>query len=80
MVLTMPRLRNWKGERLTATKGVGKPGDLRAGLRKHPFADRLDDADLLGDRDEERGLDAAALRMLPTDQRLEALDFRSPRR
>src|ERR1700748_4008827 len=51
----------------------GKTGDLSRGLAQDPFADGLDDADLFRDRDEQRGLDLAALRALPTDQRLETL-------
>ncbi len=47
---------------------------LPAGLAQHPFADRTDQAGVLGQRDEVRRRDQAALRMLPADQGLDAGD------
>jgi hypothetical protein len=47
------------------------PG-LRARLAHDPLADRDDQADLLGQGDELRGRDEAALGMSPSDQRLGA--------
>ena len=73
MVLTMPRLRNWKGEEVHGhERCAGKAGDLPARFAQDPFADRLDDADLFRDRDEQRRFDLAAVRPLPTDERLES--------
>ena len=48
---------------------------LAAGLAQDPFADRDDEAALLGERNEVAGRDQAALRMLPAHQRLEADDL-----
>ena len=48
---------------------------LAAGGAQHPFADLQDQAALLGDRDEDRRRDGAALGMLPAQQRLEADDL-----
>ena len=64
---------NCTGETLTATLDVLGPGrGLRAGGAQDPFAERHDQAGLLGDRDELAGGISAALRMLPAHQRLEA--------
>ena len=45
---------------------------LAARFGEHPVAERHDEAGLLGDGDEGRRLEEAALRMVPADQRLEA--------
>ena len=42
---------------------------------QHPFADRHDQADFLGERDELVGRDQPALGMVPAQQRLEAGDL-----
>ena len=39
---------------------------------KHPFADFVDEAEFLGERNERRGTDRAVLRVVPADQRFEA--------
>ena len=49
--------------------------DLAAGALLDPAADRLDQAAVLGDRDELAGVEQAALGVLPADQRLEAGDL-----
>ena len=46
-----------------------------AGLADHPFAERHDEADLFGERNEGRGRHHAALGMVPADQRLKAADL-----
>ena len=48
---------------------------LAAGALLDPAPDRLDQAAVLGDRDEVAGFEQAALRVLPADQRLEAGDL-----
>ena len=48
---------------------------LAAGRLLHPAADRLDQAAVLGDRDELAGVEQAALGMVPAHQRLEADDL-----
>ena len=50
-------------------------GGVAAGLPEHPFAERHDQPDFLGDRNEFVGTDQAALRMVPAQQRLEAADL-----
>ena len=62
------RWATWRAERLTATsngRGVGAQlvpvEDLAAGALLHPAADRLDQAAVLGDRDEVAGVEQAAL-------------------
>ena len=73
---TRPGLRNCTGERLTATlRSPGQFAAVGAGLPDHPFADRHDEADLLGERDERAGRHHAVLGMVPADQRLEAADL-----
>ena len=72
-------LESWRGDRLTRSRSRGRPrgapvGGLAAGLVEHPVADRDDQAGLLGDRDEARGADQAARRVLPAQQRLDADD------
>ena len=48
---------NWTGDRLTATVICCRPfGRLGAGGPQHPFADFVDQADFLGERDELAGL------------------------
>jgi len=47
---------------------------VRAGLKQHPVADRIDHADFLGDGDEHAGRNHAARRMAPARQRLHADD------
>ena len=55
---------------------VLRPGRrVGAGAVDHPFADRDDQAELLGERDEIARRDQPAHRMLPADQRLEAGDL-----
>ena len=41
---------------------------------QHPFAERVDEAGLLGERDEDLGRDAAVLGVVPAQQRLGADD------
>ena len=53
---------------------------LAAGGLLHPAADRLDQAAVLGDRDELAGVEHAALGVLPADQRLEADDLAAAQR
>ena len=66
---------NWTGERLTATEMCLRPfRRLGAGRPQHPFADLVDQADFLRERDEQRGADGPVLGMIPADQRLEAGD------
>ena len=53
--------------------GDAGPGlAVGAGAAQHPFAEFDDQAGMLGDRDELRGLDVAALGMGPARQRLDA--------
>ena len=52
----------------------------RQALSMHPAADRLDQAALLGDRDELAGVEQAAPRMVPAHQRLEAGDLAAAQR
>ena len=54
-----------------AAEGVPLPR-LPAGLREHEPAERDDQAGVLGDRDELRGLHETALRVSPAHERLEA--------
>ena len=76
--ITMPGsagLANWIGETLTATRICsGQVAGGGAGGADHPFADLRDQADFLGDGDEQIGAHRPARRMVPADQRLEADD------
>ena len=57
---------------LTAVHGCSSRGfGVEAGLAQHPFAERDDEARVLGDRDELGRRDFAALRMRPATQRLD---------
>ena len=47
---------------------------IGAGLTQHPAADRVDQAGLLGDRNEHRRIGRAAVRPLPTQQGLDGYD------
>jgi hypothetical protein len=49
-------------------------GGLRAGLVQHPASEHVDQADLLGQRDEVVGRDHATARMAPAQQRFERHD------
>ena len=76
------RWATWRAERLTATSKGRASGrcsvpleDLPAGALLDPAADRLDQAAVLGDRDELGRVEQAALGVLPADQRLEAADL-----
>ncbi len=76
------RWATWRAERLTATSNGRASGrcscqleDLAAGALLDPAADRLDQAAVLGDRDELGRVEQAALGVLPADQRLEAGDL-----
>ena len=76
------RWATWRAERLTATSSGRRVGallvpleDLAAGALLDPAADRLDQAAVLGDRDELGRVEQAALGVLPADQRLEAGDL-----
>ncbi len=63
----------WIGERLTATlMSSGQQRGLGAGGPQHPFAERHDQADLLGHRDELDRRDHAALGVAPAQQGLAA--------
>src|ERR1700743_1079515 len=53
---------------------AGPGGGLLEGLMYPPIAERRDQPDLFGDRDELVGWHHAALGMLPAQQRLEAAD------
>ena len=53
---------------------------LAAALAQHPAADRHDQAHLLGERDELRRRDEAALGVVPAQQRLDARDACRPSR
>ncbi len=70
-------LRNCTADRLTATVMLVRPGDrVAAGLPAAPSRRAADQADFLGDRNEDRpGEIEAALRMVPAHQRLEAADL-----
>jgi hypothetical protein len=48
---------------------------MRAGGAQHPFAERQDEAGLLGQRNEVERRDHAALGVVPAQQRLEAGDL-----
>ena len=76
------RWATWRAERLTETSSGRRSGrsschssDLPAGALLHPAPDRLDQAAVLGDRDELGRVEQAALGVLPADQRLEAGDL-----
>ena len=77
--------RTGAAERFTATRIARQPGvlpglGLAAGLAQHPFADRHDQAGLLGDRDEVAPATPGRARgVLPAQQRLDA-DDRAGRR
>ncbi len=67
--------RNWAGDRLTARRmWSGQRGRLAAGLAHHPLAERVDQAGLLGDRDEVGRRDHAAVGVVPAQQGLAARD------
>src|SRR5689334_25231109 len=53
---------------------------LAAGAFERPAADRLDQAAVLGDRDEVAGVEQAALRVAPAHQRLETGDLDAAQR
>src|SRR3954471_22526353 len=62
-------LESWRGERLTAITKSSWPSARPA---DDPFADRDDQAAVLGDRHEASGGDHAVHRVLPAQQRLDA--------
>ena len=77
---TKSRRRNCSGETLTATRIFCSPAschcaDVAHGLKKDPFPDVDDGAGLLEQRNENRRLHDALLRVLPAQQRFEALDL-----
>ena len=54
---------------------MSRPGRGRgAGFAQHPFADRHDQAGLLGDRDEHLRRDGTEIGIVPAQERLEAVD------
>ena len=57
-----------------------QPSTCRQARLLHPAADRLDQAALLGDRDELARVEQAALGMVPAHQRLEADDLAAAQR
>ena len=64
---------NWAAERLTVTlTSAGHLRGLAAGRLEHPFAERNDQAGLLGERDEFGRRDRCRDRMAPAHQRFEA--------
>ena len=70
--------RNWRADRLTAIRNPGMPRlprlRLRARLAQHPFAERNDQARVLGDRDELRRRHQPLVRLRPAQQRFGAAD------
>ena len=76
------RCATWRAERLTETSSGRWSGRrscqlerLAAGRLLHPAADRLDQAAVLGDRDELAWVEQAALGVMPAHQRLDADDL-----
>jgi hypothetical protein len=69
-------LRNWRGGKIDGDRQVRRPRRrVTAGLLEHPIAERHDQADLFGDRNECVRRDHAAFRMVPAQQRFETRDF-----
>jgi len=69
-------VRNWSGEKIDGDTDVVRPfGRVGAGAAQHIDADRRDQSGLLGDRNELGRRHHAPLRMMPTQQRLEAGDL-----